>query len=57
MKVKSREWICGQCKKTYATEKEAFSCWLNHGIKKRRDKKMKNDELLKANSKNEDYPK
>ncbi len=38
--LRPKEWVCGQCKKTYATEKEAFSCWLGHGIKKkRRDKK------------------
>lgn len=32
--LRPKEWVCGQCKKTYATEKEAFRCWLNHDVRK-----------------------
>lgn len=31
-----KEWVCAQCNRTYVTEKEAFNCWLNHGIKKKK---------------------
>ena len=29
-----KNWVCGQCKNTYVTEKEAFNCWLSHGVRK-----------------------